>query len=252
VEEKMELPQKTKQLIVHTLEAVRADPEYNLTADERFAVYKSLGFKRVWSRSFSDLGVSYTSQDYLNYLENELNNLTIGDLVVDWLAIVSARKVLPIWERIWSQVETYNDANPKEIIQTAESILNKSANISEVYVKLSDDFNIPVEVFATFDVALAFRAAYNALELILADPKFINLEIEDKINEIGKDFAFIAMRAYAYNKNTRDEIENKSKGEAITIANFDLKKRLEFWEWWLTEAIPQAWELAERSVSGQK
>lgn len=25
-----------------------------------------------------------------------------------------------------------------------------------------------------------------------------------------------------------------------------LEERIEFWEWWLTEAIPQAWELAEK------
>jgi hypothetical protein len=30
-------------------------------------------------------------------------------------------------------------------------------------------------------------------------------------------------------------------------ADIDLQKRRNFWEWWLTEAIPQAWELAEKS-----
>jgi hypothetical protein len=28
---------------------------------------------------------------------------------------------------------------------------------------------------------------------------------------------------------------------------FDDRKRLEFWEWWLTEAIPQAWDLGQDS-----
>jgi len=26
---------------------------------------------------------------------------------------------------------------------------------------------------------------------------------------------------------------------------FDFEKRLEFWEWWLTEAVPAAWRMAE-------
>ncbi len=26
---------------------------------------------------------------------------------------------------------------------------------------------------------------------------------------------------------------------------FDFEKRLEFWEWWLTEAVPAAWKMAE-------
>jgi hypothetical protein len=31
------------------------------------------------------------------------------------------------------------------------------------------------------------------------------------------------------------------------LIRIDPQKELEFWEWWLTEAIPKAWELASKT-----
>jgi len=48
----------------------------------------------------------------------------------------------------------------------------------------------------------------------------------------------VALRAFAGDYAAKDWIER--------INN---QLSLEFWEWWLTEAIPQAWELAQQSIS---
>lgn len=56
-----------------------------------------------------------------------------------------------------------------------------------------------------------------------------------------KDFVTAAVKAYtAIDRNPLGEYK-------LWPDEFDAKKRLEFWEWWLTEAIPQAWELAKQS-----
>lgn len=54
-------------------------------------------------------------------------------------------------------------------------------------------------------------------------------------------FASIAEKAYSY----ESEDNSSGKVERIKFANFNLKKRKEFWGWWFSEAVPQAWELVE-------
>ena len=46
-----------------------------------------------------------------------------------------------------------------------------------------------------------------------------------------------------------EEWQNEQMEQKKTFKQliFDPIKRLEFWEWWLTEAVPQAWEIAEQT-----
>jgi hypothetical protein len=58
---------------------------------------------------------------------------------------------------------------------------------------------------------------------------------------------------FAQNLNRVQGLENLPKehqpSDDILNIEYSLQKRLEFWEWWLTEAIPEAWELAQQSTS---
>lgn len=45
------------------------------------------------------------------------------------------------------------------------------------------------------------------------------------------------------------QIEKSEQTKSYQQQTFDPTKRLEFWQWWLTEAIPQAWEMANQTFS---
>jgi hypothetical protein len=75
----------------------------------------------------------------------------------------------------------------------------------------------------------------------------MHLESYDGIGGIGIDFASIAMASYSFKESEKTDLIDKR--QINDLENFDPQKRLEFWEWWLTEAIPQAWELAQQSTN---
>lgn len=240
----MLLPLQTQQLCLRYLESVRNDPEHNLNTQSRFELYRSFGPSRLDLPGYQKRGSLFNHEEYKQHRELEFANFTIADQVLGWLAVVTARKVLPVWERIWTQTNMYNDSTPQEILQEAENLLRGKAKLRNIIAKKVEGFNYPLEIWVSFDIALAYRAAYNALELITISPEYIRtfLENEDEVGGTGRNFASTAMKAYTFNETATKRLEITQT--PITETDFDPLKRLEFWEWWLTEAIPQAWELA--------
>jgi len=80
----MPIPAETQQLIKQYLEKIQADPNNDLSPYERFTIYKSFGLlARV---KFEDWGKAK---------EVELQQADKG---LSWLAIITVRKVSPIWD----------------------------------------------------------------------------------------------------------------------------------------------------------
>jgi hypothetical protein len=178
------------------------------------------------------------------------------------LAIASARYVLPIWQQarpIWGDEEPaidweddppnypLTDALPEWMIQRAEGVLQGEVPIKlagadmgdlwSVYGNLLEEItaqrtDIPEEAW------YAFAAAYHGfLETNLAPFAYDmpNDTMTDRDLARGKgrlDGAAAAMFAYV-----------GVGPDILDVAT----KRLAFWEWWLTEAIPNAWEAAQSS-----
>lgn len=215
----MKLPKQTQKLIDHYLEEVRLDPQHNIKASDRFKLYESFG-------------------------------PTFVDQVLGWLAVITVKKVLYVWERVKEQVDA--DPNllttPQEIIETCEKLLSNSINIDSVRDNYSDyNTGLGIQHIVTFDVANSYKAAYGALELIMFGSRIVNPSFKSNNGEVydsNADFAERAIAAYA-------SIDPNPPGDfwdaGISSLSFDLLRRLEFWQWWLTEAIPQAWELASQS-----
>lgn len=236
----MKLPEQTQQLIDQYLEEVKLDPQHHLPGASRLAIYKSFGKSR-FSREPCP-----REQNYRRFLEAELKTSAIADYARGWLAVLTAKHVIPIWERYYNPLDYSDVSTPQDILQVAEEVLYNKADIILAATLLCNEFNWPVEVGANYDFACAYRASYFALDMILSDSEFLNFlsQENDKAEDIHHDFASTAMQAYCF-------VNNGSGETWFSVQNpeFDPQKCLEFWLWWLTEAIHQAWELANKSPS---
>jgi hypothetical protein len=227
----MILPTEIQQICANYLEIVRHNPEHNLHARDRFAIYKSFGLSKLSRPEYAG-----TNSNYLDFLKNEVALWKVSDYAFGWLAVLTVRRVLFKWEPIWKQnnISREYTTTPQMILQVAEGVLLHSVGLEEAYRELCNEFSMgsSVTVGVMFDIKQVYTAAYWALESILDyDVKYLeNAPLDAYI--LG-DFAFAAMQAYSY-------VNEANQGQEIL---FDSQKRLEFWEWWITEAIPQAWDL---------
>jgi len=147
------------------------------------------------------------------------------------LAIISAQRVLPIWERTWPK-----DRKPHEVLALAEHVLRGRAD--QTAAKRQRD-----EAFAYMD-ALSDRsrnkipvsAGYSAVQALSTalwdeffDPADINVELtDDHVDPEERDAAYFAALVSANGPPWDD--------------HSDPNRRREFWEWWLREAVSAAWE----------
>ncbi|HEX2911169.1 MAG TPA: hypothetical protein VH186_10205 [Chloroflexia bacterium] len=243
-------------------------------------------------------------------MREEFQNFGLADYTLGWLAILTARKVLPVCELIWKQVQkerpvltpdgfnlllkniqdkeiefseetrkSYQgnqfwnnepEVRPQELLQVGESLLQHKLTFEEAekqYEILSYEYE-GLSRRVTYEVDYALGAVDAAVDFIINGVKGRNLT-QAGIRQDADFFVIAALEAFtALDKNppgahsgeipeyvmdeliltkrspTIEEI-NQLLSEPLIPIEYDLEKRLQFWEWWLTEAIPQAWELAQ-------
>jgi hypothetical protein len=237
----MALPEHIQQLVDESLIMMRKNPEHHLLPVQRLEIYQLLE-----PLPSNDASIRYVGGQ---------------------LAIASARYVLPIWQQarpIWGDEEPaidwggyppnypLTDALPEWMIQRAEEVLRGDVGIElaeedmgdlwDVYSNLREEItawrtDVPEEAW------YAFAAAYYALQETNLAPFTYNMPNDtmtdpDRESGAGRlDGAAAAMIACVGVDTNKPGI---------------VTKRLEFWEWWLTEAIPAAWEMAQQSNTGDK
>lgn len=215
----MQIPEDLKSLINLLLVKIRSDPSHHLQAQNRQEIYEAFG-SRTDRRANSARG---------------------------WLAVITARHVLSIFERTLP-----DDTSPRRRIEMAEATLQGSLLVEDAIREAAEGHEIAGRLWGhedsevTWNAYLAGTAAYRALaEAAGVDPfkkiswilasestdqggqpiPFDQLSDEKLAERLG-DTASAAAVAYAYDA---DQLE------------CDPNKLLEFWSWWLEEAIPTAW-----------
>ncbi len=243
------LPPKVQNLCKRFLEDVRQNPEHHLSAANRFTLYCSFGKFR-----FLEFLPSFTASSTLAITTaNHLSRFTVADFTICWLAGLTAKKVLPIWNRIWQQVDFEPDTvtSPEEILSVAEAILTNEIDIEYIRNIEHDKYNLGANVTweTSYDVACVYSSTYSTLQLILygfdgqMDIRGLYRTTEEDIVVRNNDFVSLALQAYtSSDKNKPGDWILEAPPQLI---EFDVQKRQEFWDWWLTEVIPQAWELAQ-------
>jgi hypothetical protein len=221
----MPLPGYVRSMIDEALTEISLDSEHHFTLTRRFALYKALG-----------------SPDPQPSILNPFRG---------WLGVLTAKYVLPIWHQalpIWEDIPPdLPDDNrlPDQLITTAEGVLSGTISLEvaqkeagdQWYVvgNIGDEFSAyrddkPVTVYFACDAAL--KALCEALNQEFLG-KLRNWEkyTDDNLPDFVRDSASSAVVAYA---------GNNESGEV------NIDKRQEFWEWWLSEAMPLAWERSGR------
>jgi len=255
----MPLPPETQQLIEQSLEAVRNDPQHNLNLYQRFAIYYSFGQSRLHLPGYTKHGKDYKYDEADIVLESELEKLNNADFALGWLAILTTKKVEPIWNEVWEQIDTeerewfIDECSFEEGLRGCERLLLGELTYREGDDSLYENVYWTLNQAAnrtTYNIAQAYQTLYDTVCFILNGLPGIyrgGKIVESLVAEDAHvhDFTVPAVEAYS-------SIDESPRGESncypppIPI-KYDLSKRLEFWEWWLTKAIPQAWELAETS-----
>jgi hypothetical protein len=145
------------------------------------------------------------------------------------LALITARRVLPLWQR-----ERPDDALPSRLVRLTEDVLNGVAppTAGEVAGEAWEQLEALSEAGAISDACFfAGEAARAALGATLGwdpfDGVFLSThETDADLDPWCSDTAKWAATAWA---------------GGTWEPGSDPVRRQEFWHWWLTEAVPQAW-----------
>ncbi len=139
------------------------------------------------------------------------------------LALLTVRHVLPHWEALYP-----TNRRPHRLLHATEALLlGTRTDVDDI---LPDFFDLFYADNAGDEIGLA---ATWALHVARADnkwtPNHLNYDLNDsQLSGPDHDTAFFAAIAYT---------NGPWWGEGSSKA-----KRFEFWTWWLTDAVPSAWE----------
>jgi Immunity protein Imm5 len=208
----MSTPPPISQVINDSLAAVRADAHHHLELGARQTVLAALGPALDPSVPFGGRGHQRRTM----------------------LDITTVQHILPLWQAVWP-----DDDSPQEVLAEADHALRGTASAEED-VRSSilwlwtvfDDFTLddgdqhPSQSLVLFAAIKALCRAFNdqGFDPTRIDPRATDGHTPPR----STDAAFDASVAYA-------------DGVPWDQTSHDAR-RLEFWEWWLTQAVPAAWE----------
>jgi hypothetical protein len=155
------------------------------------------------------------------------------------LAILTVRRVLPLWEACFP-----GDERSRRILEMAEGVLRGEIlpeDADENAARFWDDLDALQPEFGPEKAPMALAVGYAAASALVAaygeawddlDVEEIDYESVDSRDFTCNDTAFYASIAYA----------GGPVWEILARVSPDAERRRAFWTWWLTEAVPLAWE----------
>ena len=271
----MYMPLEVQILRNNLMTELRQNEEFLLTPQKRLELFEAFGLLARYP----------SETDCINLLKNGSplpKNLVLSpaEQALSWLAVITARKNESLWglcrfntNSLLSGAETrftesFSD-DPLLFLNTAELVLNKKQAFSEAFIELVDHFEWVAQNFMQMATELEwciYGAAYNACRVVLLGlidasaglAEFLELSLRAYSALDYSMLGVAARRSKEWHSNMPDKNEaNRTDKRLLPILldrwsneyqpnlNFDVVKRLEFWEWWLTEAIPQAWAMVE-------
>jgi hypothetical protein len=252
-----DLPPHLRGLLQQTWENFRIDSHLHLSPQSRLHLYDALTGQHegTFFELCCDIHMDSRMKDFHAY---------------HVLGFITANKVLPIWkhemERFMSQFQDWDPCYrlPITILKSAEMALTGSSEgeINEMITKedecadsvatlpiilgnLREEFCHPhyMALRTTYDVHLA-SYDISPLSLHYIHSKFTPDTTDEELDKINTnyDFSYHACESFI-SKDPNPLGWGQSLGLPIER---DSEKALEFWHWWLFEAIPQAWNSTAR------
>ncbi|NJL55461.1 hypothetical protein HC928_09930 [bacterium] len=228
---------------------VDQDPKYHLKPGYRMEVYRTFGWPLV--RGYNEQRRAYCRSGHL--------------------ARITAQQVYPIWERqiphLLAQDPTADVYTPYRLLIASEAFVNtldpRVKSQLETLTHRTHDwlgamaYDIPLQAFS------AAHAILNAANTILrphlleliSQETFVAHLTDDDLDVLALDYAGAAMKAYTTLDPEKPAME---PSEPVAMAYFQqqqafwtamemvsFQRRREFWTWWLSTAVPAAWEAAQ-------
>lgn len=216
----MALPAQLAQRMREALEAVHRHPAHDLNLGHREAIWAALGPREVGGTGHKRRAV---------------------------LALLAAGRVLPLWRDVQLPEEMVvwelQDADPRRVLTIALRVLDGAVDRAYAERATSSVFNtlnalaaVPGNEVPHFVGLSADRALATALSDERFDPDALNLSLTDAARDAWTyDATYFAAGAAA--------------DGPLTQPDTDAGKRRAFWEWWLTQAVPAAWEAVDLDVT---
>ena len=219
------LTQELIRLTQHGLEEVIQDPIHQLRAIKRLEIYKLLISAEKFNKIYQIRGI---------------------------LGIKSVKLIMPIWKSlVQTQGKSFSNKDkvlPYDFLKASENLINGAGSIENarkmcasgwydvgyIHSKVIEN-NLPEEMY------YIPGAAVNLLHEIIGVEFLGKLQSWEQMSndELAK-FSFAC------------DVAGLVENSYIGIEKANNQRRLEFWIWWLTEAIPQAWELAQSSYQDKE
>lgn len=205
----MRAPLALHQAIETGTAAVRAHPSHHLERRYRLAIWAALGPKLDRARPDGDVGLRRRT-----HLER-----------------LSVLRVLPLWEARFPDVTL-----PQKLLAETEQVLAGQFDRKQVARDLGYSWG-EMDAISWGYTDKIYAVGYAAHHVLYQahcdsafdpDPTTASWRLaDDEVSPYYKDAAYLASLAAA--------------GDAPIPGAGDNAKRLAFWEWWLSEAVPQAW-----------
>ncbi len=202
----MPIPASLARAVDISLVRMRERLDHHLDRSQRLAIYAALGPRLDRSRPGGDVGMRRRA-------------------ALDQLA---ALRVLPLWQKSFPE-----EPLAQELIEEARNAVHQILPKEEIVRVLGYTWG-QLESLAGDDMRClagfaAFQALYRALNDVGFDSDHIDADLTDeRVGIYGMDAGLLAASAAA--------------GGYPWMTASDPNERLAFWEWWLLEAVPQAWE----------
>lgn len=199
-------------------------------------------------------------QNHRRRIYRALQSTPRGEVGCRWLALLAAQRVLPIYEHALTKIDEYRKKDqfgvnavqkPHYMLNAMEQVI-RGMIVRESIGEAWDDFYHFMHIGLDKRVPyLALSAAYEAVcEVMGAMP--LQTQISKAVRHEDGTIEYVSSDKWTDEElagagsNADDAAVNAAYAYAqnLETSQFDHEKVLEFWNWWLEEAIPQAWKMA--------
>jgi hypothetical protein len=199
-------------------------------------------------------------QNHRRMIYQALQATPRGQVACRWLAILAAQRVLPIYENALARIDEYQEKDefgvnavqkPRYMLNAVEQAMLgvvPRESIREAWDDFYHFMHIGLDKRVPY---LALSAAYEAVCQVMGTAP-LHTRISKAVRRENSTIEYVKSDKWTDEElagagaNAADAAVNAAYAYAqiMETRQFDYQKILEFWNWWLEEAIPQAWKKA--------
>ena len=248
----MQIPEYAQILIDSELRRLAESSKYYVSSDKEAEICEALGYA----------GLSKHMVVGEEFRNNAIHSLTTTEYVWARIAVITAQKVLPLWRIACQETETYfteQDWRDNNEDQRKEERYLYQRNTLPIEKISADDVPrtfVPSHILEMAETVLAgnihdyslFQREANEWWEFYGRPEQMEREFCIKWAAQNALYATLGWRIYDPDPPITFALyafAGVFKGDGLhkdREASLDENKQHEFWVWWLSEAIPQAYE----------